>query len=240
MMNHLGKPYSIFCDESCHLQFDNSNVMCIGAIIVPNAHLDTYKNEIKRIKSKYGILHELKWNTVSRTHLAMYDELLRLFFNSQMVFRSILIKNKSNIQAHSLERDKYNQFYYSVIEQLIRFSIRHNSDRVNSYRVFLDLKDNHGKIKLASIHKELTTMIRTDDKIQSMQNIRSHESQFIQLVDIIIGAITYRARGLSGSEAKTHIVRFIEELSGYQLNEGTEPGDNKFAIYDFQPKRKNG
>ena len=106
--------------------------------------------------------------------------------------------------------------------------------------MFLDLKDNHGKIKLASIHKELTTMIGTDDKILTMQNIRSHESQFIQLADIIIGAITYRARGLDGSEAKTHIVRLIEELSGYRLDEGTEPGDGKFAIYDFQPKRRNG
>lgn len=239
-MKQPQKVYSIFCDESCHLQFDNSDVMCIGAIIVPDKYLETYKTELKRLKSKYGILHELKWNTVSRTHIAMYDEILRLFFDSSMVFRSILIKNKSNIQAHSLERDEYNRFYYSVIERLIRFSIWHNSDSGNLYRVFLDLKDNHGKIKLASIHKELINMLGTDGTIQSMQNIRSHESQFIQLTDIIIGAITYRARGLTGSEAKMNIVRLIEELSGYHLDEGTEPGDDKFAIYDFQPKRRNG
>lgn len=207
---------------------------------MPDKYLETYKTELKRLKSKYGILHELKWNTVSRTHIAMYDEILRLFFDSSMVFRSILIKNKSNIQAHSLERDEYNRFYYSVIERLIRFSIWHNSDSGNLYRVFLDLKDNHGKIKLASIHKELINMLGTDGTIQSMQNIRSHESQFIQLTDIIIGAITYRARGLTGSEAKMNIVRLIEELSGYHLDEGTEPGDDKFAIYDFQPKRRNG
>lgn len=234
------KGYSIFCDESCYLQFDNSDVMCIGAVIIPDDCLEIYKNELKRIKRKYGILHELKWNTVSRTHIAMYDEIIRLFFESSMAFRSVLIKNKSNIQAHTLDRDEYNLFYYSVVENLIRFSIRHNSDSVNSYRVFLDLKDNHGKIKLASIHKDLTSKIGTDNTVQSMQNIRSHESQFIQLADIIIGAITYRARKLSGSDAKTHIVKLIEDLSGYHLDEGTEPGDNKFAIYDFQPKRRNG
>lgn len=239
-MEHTKGSYSIFCDESCHLQFDSSDVLCIGAIIIPDEQIDIYKSEIKRIKHKYGILHELKWNTVSRTHIAMYDDILRLFFESPMAFRCILIKNKSNIQAHSLERDEYNKFYYSVIERLIRFSIRHNSDFVNSYRVFLDLKDNHGKIKLTSIHRELINMIGTEDKIESLQNIRSHESQFIQLADILIGAITYRARSLNGSEAKTHIVGRIEELSGYRLDEGTEPGDNKFAIYDFQPKRRNG
>lgn len=239
-MEQLQKAYSIFCDESCYLQFDNSDIMCIGAIIVPNADLDTYKFELKHLKRKYGIFHELKWNTVSRTHLTMYDEILRLFFESSMVFRSVLIKNKSNIQAHYLERDEYNRFYYSVIERLIRFSIRHNSDNANSYRIFLDLKDNNGKIKLTSIHNELTRTIGTNDKILSLQNIRSHESQFIQLADIIIGAITYRARGLYGSEAKSYIVRLIEELSGYHLDEGTEPGDDKFAIYDFQPKKRNG
>ena len=137
-------------------------------------------------------------------------------------------------------RDEYNMFYYSVVERLIRFSIRHNSNNVNSYRIFLDLKDNNGKIKLATIQSELVSMIGTTDEIQSLQNIRSHESQFIQLADIIIGAITYRARGLDGSEAKSHIVKLIEELSGYQLDEGTEPGDDKFAIYDFQPKKRNG
>lgn len=239
-MEQPKKAYSIFCDESCYLQFDNNDIMCIGAIIVPDADIDTYKSDLKHIKRKHGILHELKWNTVSRTHLAMYDEILRLFFESSMVFRSVLIKNKSNIQAHSMERDEYNRFYYSVVERLIRFSIRHNSDSINSYRIFLDLKDNNGKNKLASIYNELTNMIGTNDRIQSLQNIRSHESQFIQLADIILGAITYRARGLNGSEAKSHIVRLIEELSGYHLDEGTEPGDDKFAIYDFQPKKRNG
>lgn len=239
-MEQQQKAYSIFCDESCYLQFDNSDIMCIGAIIVPDADIDTYKSELKRIKRKYGILHELKWNTVSRTHLAMYDEILRLFFESSMVFRSVLIKNKSNIQAHSLGRDEYNRFYYSVIERLIRYSTRRISNEANSYRIFLDLKDYNGKIKLVTIHNELTSIIGTNVNMQSLQNIRSHESQFIQLADIIIGAITYRARGLNGSEAKSHIVRLIEELSGYYLDEGTEPGDDKFAIYDFQPKKRNG
>lgn len=239
-MKQSKNAYSIFCDESCYLQFDSSDIMCIGAIIVPETDLNTYKSELKRIKRKYGILHELKWNTVSRTHIAMYDEILRLFFDSSMVFRSVLIKNKSNIQAHSLGRDEYNRFYYSVVERLIRFSIRHTSSNINSYRVFLDLKDNNGKIKLATIHSELISMIGTNDEILSFQNIRSHESQFIQLADIIIGAITYRARRLNGSEAKLHIVKLIEGLSGYNLNEGTEPGDDKFVIYDFQPKKRNG
>lgn len=232
--------YSIFCDESCHLQFDGNDIMCIGAIVVPENHIEYYKSLLKHIKNKYGIFHELKWNTVSHTHIAMYDEIIKLFFESPMAFRSVLIKNKSNIHAHTLDRDEYNRFYYSTIERLIRFTIRHNGNGLDTYRIFLDLKDSHGKIKLASICDELFNMIGNATQIITLQNIRSYESQFIQLADIIIGAITYRARGLDGSEAKLHIVDTIEKLSGYRLDEGTEPGDDKFSIYDFQPKRRNG
>lgn len=239
-MNQMGKTYSIFCDESCYLQFDDSDIMCMGAIVVPNSEFDFYKSEIKRIKRKYGILHELKWNTVSRTRLKMYEEILQFFFQSSMTFRCILIKNKSLINDHILERVEYNKFYYSIIEHLIRLIIRHNDGVSNSYRIFLDLKDNKGKNQLVSIYDDLASKIENGNKIISLQNIRSHESQFIQLADIITGAIAYKARGLNGSEAKLSIVNIIENLSGYNLNEETQTRNDKFSIYNHQPKKSNG
>ncbi len=72
--------YTLYCDESCHLQFDKSNVLCIVGIIVPDNRISEYKEIIKQIKRKHGILHEIKWNTVSKTHLDMYEELIHFFF----------------------------------------------------------------------------------------------------------------------------------------------------------------
>lgn len=238
-MKQQNTSYSIFCDESCHLQYDGFDVMCIGAIVVPDSDIEYYKNAIKKIKRDNGILHELKWNTISQTHLSMYNEIIRLFFNSPMTYRSILIKKKSNLQAHSLDSNEYNHFYYSVIERLIRLTICHTKEEFGTYKVFLDIKDNHGKIKLSSIEKELKLMIDTNINFISLQNIRSHESQFIQLADIITGAITYRARKLEGSKAKVYVADLIESMSGYYLSEGTEPDSDKFTIYDFQPQKRN-
>ena len=232
--------YSLFCDESCHLQYDGSDVMCIGALVLADSEISKYKTEIKRIKLKYGILHELKWNTISNTHKAMYDELIDLFFNSNMAFRCILLKNKTNIKAEDLDRASYNEYYYSLIEKLIRYAVRHNNNANGNYRIFLDLKDTHSHIKLSTIKAELENSLSGNEHIISMQNIRSHESQFIQMTDLLLGAVSYRARGLNTSKAKIYIVDKIEKLSGYVLNEGTEPGDDKFSIYDFQPKRRNG
>lgn len=232
------KAYTVFCDESCHLQYDNSNVMCIGGIVVPDEFLAEYKDAIKQIKRKHGILHEIKWNTMSETHLEMYKELIRFFFSSEMMFRCILIKNKHNIAAHTLNRQEYNEFYFSIVERLIRFTIQHNGTANGNFRFFLDLKDTHGMTKLSAIEKRISGQLTNGNQMTHLQNIRSHESVFIQLADIFIGAVTYISRGLKTSTAKIQIASLIENLSGYNLGEGTEPGDCKFSIYDFQPKRR--
>lgn len=232
--------FNLYCDESCHLQNDSSDVMCVGGIVVPYERIEEYKTSIKAIKRKYGLLQEIKWNTISSTHIRMYEELISFFFASEMSFRSILIKNKSNISAHTLGKDDYNSFYFSIIERLIRYSVQHNKGSNNDFRVYLDLKDSYGSKKLRVVEDTLKQELDRGNVVSHLQNIRSHESVFIQLADIIIGAIAYRARGLNGSIAKIATLKQIERLSGYTLNEGTEPGDNKFSIYDFQPKKRDG
>lgn len=232
--------FNLYCDESCYLQYDNSDVMCVGGIIVPNEMINEYKTRIKEIKMDYGVPQEIKWNTIGATRIDMYRELLSFFFSSEMSFRCILIKNKSNISAHAMGRDEYNKFYFSVVEKLIRFSVQHNGVGNNNFRVFLDLKDKQGAKKLQIVKQSLAEQLSRNNVVSTLQNIRSHESVFIQLADIMIGAVTYRARKLTGSKAKMNIVQYIESLSGYRLDEGTEPGDMKFSIYDFQPKKRNG
>lgn len=232
--------YNLYFDESCHLQYDNSDVMCIGGIVVPVERIQEYKDAIKAIKRKYSILHEIKWNTISTTRINMYKKLLEFFFSSQMSFRCILIKNKSNISAHTLNQIEYNEFYFSIVEKLIRFSVRHNGGNNNNFRVYLDLKDSHGAKKLRAIENVLHEGLEYNNEVSHLQNIRSHESVFIQLADILIGAIAYKARKLKGSDAKLQLIEHIEKLSGYNIDEGTEPGDSKFSIYDFQPKKRNG
>lgn len=234
------KQYNLYCDESCHLQHDNSDIMCVGGIVVPQECVVEYKSRIKEIKSKNGILHEIKWNTISNTHTSMYRELIDFFFESDMSFRCVLIKNKSNISARTLERDDFNSFYFSIIKRLIRFSVQHNGEHNNNFKVYLDLKDAHSGIKLRTVRNQLDSELERGNKVTHLQNIRSHESVFIQLADILIGAVSYKARGLQSSNAKVDIISMIENLSGYHLDEGTEPGDSKFSIYDFQPKKRNG
>lgn len=230
----------LYIDESCYLKNDSSDVLCIAGIVVPETYVGEYKEKIKGIKREYGIRHELKWNTISNTSIELYRELIQFFFSSEMELRAILIKNKKNLAIDTLTSSQYNDYYYALIEKLIRFTARHGSESERIKRVFLDFKDAYGINKLLHISRNLNNSAGIESRIQTMQNIRSHESVFIQMADIMAGAISYRARNLDSSKAKCAVIQVIESLSGYCLSEGTEPGDNKFSIYDFQPRRRYG
>jgi hypothetical protein len=58
----------------------------------------------------------------------------------------------------------------------------------------------------------------------------------------LIGAVCYKARGMEtkpdASEAKIKLIEYLEQKSGYVLNEGTEPSESKFNIFNHQPRRQ--
>ncbi|EFQ6225161.1 RlfA, partial [Campylobacter jejuni] len=63
-----------------------------------------------------------------------------------------------------------------------------------------------------------------------------HESNIVQLVDLLIGAISYKARNdiEHVSEIKNYIINKIETLANIELDAGTPPWENKFNIFRIQ------
>lgn len=235
--------FAFYIDESCHLEHDHFPVMCIGYIKVPEDKAEDLKQKIKAIKREYGILHEIKWNTVSNTQVEMYKKLVDYFFDSEMEFRCILVKYKDRLDNLSFNNGEHDNFYYKMIYYLL-VNPYTNPSVTNDYRVFLDIKDTKGRTKLNKIQEVFSNKFHGKSPFLSFQHIRSHESQFIQLADFLIGAVTYKARDLhlsaNGSPAKKELISYIEMKSGYVLDEGTEPGEIKFNIFDHQPRKRNG
>ena len=62
----LDVDYKLFCDESCHLEGDNSPVMTIGYIKVPTANYEIVQTRNKKIKYQFRSPFELKWSHVSK------------------------------------------------------------------------------------------------------------------------------------------------------------------------------
>lgn len=227
--------YSFFIDESCHLEHDGFPAMCIGTIKVPDNKILQYKKEIKNIKRKYGILHEIKWNTISHTHIKMYKEIIDFFMSSEMNFRCVLVTYKNRLDNASFNNGSHDNFYYKMVYYVLHNPYVNDYSK-SKYRVFLDIKDTNGRAKLDKIQQVFQSIFHGSSPFVAFQNIRSHESQFIQLVDLFIGAITYKARNLQTNSAKLELIKYLECKTGYTINEGTEPSESKFNIFNHQPR----
>ena len=76
--------YNVYCDESCHLEHDNSNVMVIGAVYCPKKMVKKINKDIYSIKERYGLPKngELKWVKISNSNFNVYRALIEYFFSN--------------------------------------------------------------------------------------------------------------------------------------------------------------
>lgn len=233
----MKKTYNIYLDESCHLEHDNSNVMCIGYTKIPYDQYEELKGKIKQLKLKHKSPTEIKWNSLSSSRWELYKELIDLFFFNDIDFRAILIKEKKNLSPDKLSRLDQHSYYYKTLSLLLGNKV-HNDNC--DYRVYLDVKDTKGKDRIKLLKNELEVQYDFKSPFTYFQHIHSSENEFLQLTDLFIGAICYKAKKQhledNPSKIKLKIVEYIEEFYGYILDDGTEPWDTKFYLDDFRIK----
>jgi hypothetical protein len=233
----MSTTYNIYIDESCHLEGDKSEVMCIGYTKVAQEEYLSVKEAIKEIKLKHKSPTEIKWNKLSMSRWELYKELIDFFFASTIEFRSVLIKNKKNLAPERFNREDKNSFYYQTLKQLINNEVFNDGDL---YRVFLDVKDTKGKSRIKLLKDELALKHKDKSPFIYFQHLHSNENELLQLTDLFIGAICFKARKEYEQEKasliKRKVIDYLEECSGYLLDDGTEPWETKFYIDDWVVK----
>lgn len=232
------KVYNIYSDESCHLQNDNMPVMCLGYTKIEADSYIPLKEKIKTLKLKHKSTTEIKWNTLSMSRLELYKDLIDFFFENDIEFRCILIKNKQKLDHDQYNQGDINNFYYKSIYLLLNNPYTNPAN--NHYRMYLDIKDTRGRNSLKKIAEVFQNKHKGHSPFIYFQHIHSHENEFIQLADLFIGAATYKARNEhlkpEASKVKLAVIEYLEKKSGYCISEGTEPWEAKFNIFDFQLK----
>ncbi len=227
--------YNIYCDESCHLEFDRQSVMLLGCIWCPEDKVKENASMIRKIKDKHQARGELKWIKVSTSRNLFFIDLVTSFFNSpDLYFRCLVVKNK-----HLLDHSYYNQgshdsFYYKMYYYLLCNIISPES----KYNIFIDIKDTKSQSKIYKLRDVLCNSFHDFDKklIPNIQNVRSKELELLQLADFLMGAISYYSRGLSSNQVKVGIVNKISELSNLGLMESSPPWEKKFNLFFFSPR----
>ena len=229
--------YNLFVDESCHLERDRIPVMCIGYVKVPQIKYEVLRKQLAALKSRHMTHAELKWNKFSESRLPLYRAAVDFFFENPIDFRCVLIKHKERLRYQDLNRGSHDNFYYKMIYYLLR-----PNPPDLKYRIFMDIKDTRGKEKLRKIEEVFTNLHRGESPFIHFQHLRSNENEFFQLTDLFIGAITFKARGLTeistSNHSKIDFVNYLEKTAGYSLDEAIPLWETKFNIFDFQPKKR--
>lgn len=220
------KTFNIFCDESTHLEHDGHPYMLYGYISIASNQIKICKEQIKAIKVKHGYKGELKWTNIHDKTFEMYKELVEYFFMTDMKFRAVIV-DKSQIDETRPEYT-FNDFYFRMYFQLLH----HEINLENMYNIYFDIKDTCSQGKL----RKLKEILRWNASIKNFQFIRSHESSFLQLADVLMGAINYNLRKESGEIegkviAKQKIVEHINNHTNISLKRTSPLSAKKFNLF---------
>lgn len=221
----------IYCDESCHLENDGQRAMVLGAVHLPDARKKEVAQRIAEIKRRHKMPadFELKWTKVGPSKLQMYMDVIDYFFDDDdLRFRCVVAPDKTALD-HGRYGQNHDEWYYKMYYTLINVLLKPRS----TYRIYIDIKDTKSNIKVDKLHETLcnSALDFSRKMIERVQQVRSHEVSQIQLADLLIGAMSYKARGLSSSAAKNKLVSRIASRSGYSLGRSTLYKEDKFNIF---------
>ena len=216
------KTFNFYCDESCHLENDNFPYMLIGYVSSAYNQVKLHTEKIKQLKKEHRIPYELKWNHLSKSAMELYKELIDYFFATDLQYRAIVIDK--NQLKHQQFQQTHDDFYYKMYYQLIQKKL---SPEYN-YNIYLDIKDTRSAQKVNGLKDYLNNNFVS---IRNLQNIRSYESELMQLTDIITGALSYYLRKENKVIAKNKIVDRIAQHAGQALNQSSPRSEQKFNLF---------
>ena len=227
----MSQIHNIYCDESCHMENDHQNVMVLGAVWCPIDKVKEISIRIKEKKVEHGLSpkFEIKWSKVSPAKKKFYLDIVDYFFDDDdLHFRALIVPDKSKLK-HEVFGQTHDEWYYKMYFDMLKVIISPDA----RYRIYLDIKDTHGGDKVSKLHAVLCNNMYDFSReiIEHVQIVRSHEVEILQMADLLIGAISYVNRNLSGNKGKEDLIARMKERSHYSLTRTTLLLENKVNLF---------
>ena len=234
--------YKIYCDESCHLKNDGINDMVIGSIWCPQEKIKEVNRRIKEIRTRDAVspTTELKWTKISPAKVTTYEDIINYFFDDDdLHFRAIVIPNKTKLN-HKAFHQTHDDWYYKMYFDMLKGILCPRE----KYKIYIDIKDTHSYARSQKLREVCSNSMYdfSQSVIQYLQPIRSDEVQIMQLVDILVGAVSYQNRSFPESfhksDAKRHVIDLIKRRSNYSLTRTTLLREDKCNLLIWNAENK--
>lgn len=206
--------------------------MVLGSVYCQQNEAKRISNRVREIKKAHGLspAFEIKWTKVSKSKIGFYEDILDLFIEDEALrFRGLLIPDKSVLE-HSKFGQTHDEWYYKMYFLMLRYIF----SPPHQYQVYLDIKDTLGGEKTRKLHEVVCNDIYDFEQncIRRVQQIRSHESEVLQMTDLLIGAVGYFNRHLEGNKGKLRIISKLQAAYGSNILSRSSPFSNtKFNLF---------
>jgi hypothetical protein len=220
----------IYCDESCHLERDESQVMGLGAVWLPKEDVRTLSLQLRDIKRRHRASGELKWTKVSPSRIDFYKEVVDWFFNQDSLhFRAIIVPDKQQLDHARFNAGGHDDFYYKMYFSMLNKILSPTEE----HDVYIDIKDTRSRFKVAQLRDILcnNTYDFTRQMVAKTQQVRSHEIELMQLCDFLLGAVVYKNRALETNRAKVQVTERIQAKHGRALTASSPLHHRKFNVF---------
>ena len=226
----MSQIFNLYCDESCHLENDRQPVMVLGTVWCLQDKAREVAVRLREIKAAHGLPpdFELKWTKVSPAKLDFYMEVLNYFFDDDDLHFRAWVAHKA-VLRHAEFGQTHDDWYYKMMFGLVEPLLTPDA----RFRLYLDKKDTRGALKVAKLHDVLCNNLYDFNRaiLERVQVVEADAMEQLQLADLLLGAVGYANRGLSGSAAKSALVERIKKRTGYGLTRPTLLRESKFNLF---------
>jgi hypothetical protein len=239
---------NIYCDESRQTA---DRYMVLGGLITVRENEEAFQQAMLLFRQSNNMWAEFKWTKVSDQKIPEYIALMDLFFSLSRSFHFKAIV----VDTQEIDHRKYNKNdselgFYKLMYQFLLHSFGDYLTPTDQCIVHLDQRTT-SKYKLSTLCAILNNGLKKkyglDNKpIRNIQGLNSKDSDFIQVADILMGAIGYEMNGAhtrtNAKRAKVNLAEVIARKAGLvNLQQPTPRSSRHFSIWHFHfrnPARK--
>jgi len=233
----MNQIFNVYCDESCHLENDHHPVMVLGAIWCPKERTREINEEIRAIKQHHNlpVCFEIKWTKISPAKIDFYIELVEYFFLEPDLHFRALVAPKNDLRHKEYNQD-HDLWYYKMYFDMLKIILT----PVDHYRIYLDIKDTRGGVKVRKLHEVLCNSMYdfSLEIIEHIQIIRSNEVEIMQCADLLVGIISAVNREPVASLAKKSLIELMRQKSHYALTKTTLYREMKVNLFYWAPNTR--
>lgn len=224
--------YSIYCDEASIVE---QRYMLIGGLWVPWDNEAAIRRSFAEVRQTHQLGQEMKWKKVSRSKLPAYKAFADvLWCDPALAFNCIVI------DTHILDHKTYNRgdaelgFY-----KFYHLLVRHNLAPQHLYWLYTDERKTRKPYRLSALKATTNNWWKSRAHVEPLRTVEprsSHGEDFIQLADILLGALAYEWNAHNTGPAKMELCRHIAMRMGYEtLRFTTRPRSPKINVWLWQP-----